>query len=210
MGCVSDLLYSISRSHKFTKDMKKRVIITGASGLLGRAILKRFQEKADWVALGLAFSRAGNNSSLQKVDLRDKEQVSSVIKDFQPNFIIHAAAERRPNFVEKQEEETAKLNVSATCYLAEAASDAKAFMLYISTDYVFDGTSPPYKPNDKANPLNKYGQSKLDGEIATMKHCTTSGVLRVPVLYGPVEHLHESVITGKIWLKLACYLVLLQ
>eukprot|EP00794_Sanderia_malayensis_P007281 gene7281-8092_t len=176
--------------------MKKRAIITGASGLLGRAIIKHFQANGDWEVLGLAYSRAENNSNLKKVDLRNEQEVMSTIKSFEPSFIVHAAAERRPDFVEKQEGETAKLNVDATCYLAKAAADAKAYMLYISTDYVFDGTNPPYKPYDKPNPLNKYGQSKLDGENVTIKHCPTSGVLRVPVLYGPVEHLHESVITG--------------
>ncbi len=175
--------------------MKKRVIVTGASGLLGRAILKQFQEKGQWEALGLAFSRVGPD--LQKIDLRNKEEVSSLVASFKPDVIIHAAAERRPDFVEKQEGATAALNVLATSYLAEAAATAKAFMLYISTDYVFDGTKPPYKPNDTPNPLNKYGQSKLDGEKATLEHCPNGGVLRVPVLYGPVEHLHESVVTGK-------------
>ena len=179
--------------------MKKRALVTGASGLLGRAILKEFKEN-DWEVLGLAFSRSGPR--LRKVDLRNKEEIDAVMKEYQPDVVIHSAAERRPDHVEKQEDATAKLNISATGYLAEAAANSQSFMLYISTDYVFDGTSPPYKPTDKTNPLNKYGQSKLDGETATLAHLPFSGVLRIPVLYGPVEHIHESVVTGPLFVFL--------
>ena len=177
--------------------MRKKVLITGASGLLGRALLKEFTRFSDsWETLGLAFSRAGGD--LRRVDLKNKDEVNTVVEEFQPNLIIHSAAERRPDVVEKNEDETTKLNVTATRIIAEAATKANAFMLYISTDYVFDGTSPPYKTTDKPNPLNRYGQSKLDGENATLEFLPRCGVLRVPILYGPVEHLHESAVTGNI------------
>lgn len=174
--------------------MVKKVLITGASGLLGRAILKEFSNFDGWEALGLAFSRA--QGGLRKVDLKNKDEVNYVIQEFQPNVVIHAAAERRPDIVEKNEEESTKLNVTATRIIAEASAKSNAFFLYISTDYVFDGCSPPYKPNDKPNPLNKYGQSKLDGENVTLEFLPNCGVLRVPILYGPVEYLHESAVTG--------------
>ena len=175
--------------------MEKRVLITGASGLLGRAILREFTQcSVGWEVLGLAYSRAREN--LRKVDLKNKDEVKTVMDEFKPSLVIHSAAERRPDVVENGEEETKKLNVIATRTIADAAAKANAFLLYISTDYVFDGTSPPYKPTDKPNPLNKYGQSKLDGENVTLEFLPRSGVLRVPVLYGPVEHLHESAVTG--------------
>ena len=175
--------------------MKKRVLITGASGLLGRAIVKEFtQSENGWEVLGLAYSRA--KGALRKVDLKSKDEVDSVVGEFKPSIVIHSAAERRPDVVEKKEEETKMLNVNATRTIAEASAKANAFFLYISTDYVFDGTNPPYKPTDKPNPLNKYGQSKLDGENVTLEFLPRSGVLRVPILYGPVEHIHESAVTG--------------
>ena len=175
--------------------MGKRVLVTGASGLLGRAILKEFTQCQDgWEALGLAYSRAKGN--LKKVDLKNKDDVASIVEEFKPNIVIHSAAERRPDIVEKNEEETKMLNVTATRNIAEASSKADAFFLYISTDYVFDGSNPPYKPTDKPNPLNKYGQSKLEGENVTLEFLPRSGVLRVPILYGPVEYIHESAVTG--------------
>ncbi|XP_065058686.1 methionine adenosyltransferase 2 subunit beta-like [Rhopilema esculentum] len=175
--------------------MNKRVLITGASGLLGRAIFDEFKSKKDsWEVLGLAFTRTGND--LRRVDLRSNREVESVIHEFKPNIVIHSAAERRPDFVERHEEDTASLNVTASQVIAECATKEGAFTLYISTDYVFDGTSPPYKPTDKPNPLNKYGQSKLEGENATLKYLPNCGVLRVPILYGPIEYLQESAVTG--------------
>jgi len=75
------------------------------------------------------------------------------------------------------------------------AQTVDAWLLYISTDYVFDGKNPPYQPNSDPNPLSIYGKSKLEGEKVIFKHLTNAGVLRVPILYGPVEYLGESAVT---------------
>ncbi|XP_037070281.1 methionine adenosyltransferase 2 subunit beta-like [Pollicipes pollicipes] len=87
------------------------------------------------------------------------------------------------------------MNVHVPQVLAELAAELKAQLLYISTDYVFDGVSPPHMADDQPNPLNLYGQTKYEGEQATLKHCPGSLVLRVPILYGPVEYLAESAVT---------------
>ena len=180
---------------------KPRVLITGASGLLGRAIMKQFSNSDKWDALGLAHSRA--TEVLKKVDLLDSDETKRVVMDFKPHILIHAAAERRPDVVENDEETCMKVNVGVTKTLASAInelnSDAGApehFMLYISTDYVFDGSSPPYKPLDEANPLNKYGKSKLAGEQVMQVYNSDGGILRIPILYGSVEYLKESAVTG--------------
>ena len=171
--------------------MAKRVLVTGASGLLGRAIVRCFTGSR-WEVLGLAFSRAGEK--LRRVDLCDRQAVEKVLDDFQPDVVIHSAAERRPDAVEKQKEATVALNVSATETLASLCGQRNTYLLYISTDYVFDGKSPPYAPSAPTNPLNTYGITKRDGELAVLKH-PGHGVLRVPVLYGPVESLDESAVT---------------
>ena len=180
---------------------KHRVLITGASGLLGRAILKQFSISDKWEVLGLAHSRA--TGTLKKVNLLDFEETKRVVKEFKPHVLIHSAAERRPDVVENDEETCIKMNVGVTETLASTIIELNSglempehFMLYISTDYVFDGTSPPYKPLDEPNPLNKYGKSKLAGEQVIQKSHSDGGILRVPVLYGNVEYLKESAVTG--------------
>lgn len=171
--------------------MARRVLVTGASGLLGREVLKCFAA-GKWEVLGLAYSRAREN--LKKVDLCDGVQVEEVLEQFKPDVVIHSAAERRPDMVEKQKDKTVALNVTATQTLAELCSQRNIYLLYISTDYVFDGKSPPYAPNAPTNPLNSYGITKRDGERVILQH-SGFGVLRVPVLYGPIEFLGESAVT---------------
>lgn len=171
--------------------MAKRVVVTGASGLLGREIFRCFAAEK-WEVLGLAYSRA--KDGLRKVDLCDPTQVEGVLEEFRPSVVIHSAAERRPDVVEKQQDKTKALNVTATQTLADLCAQRNIYLLYISTDYVFDGKNPPYAPDATTNPLNAYGISKRDGECVILQH-SKFGVLRVPILYGPVEYLGESAVT---------------
>jgi len=177
------------------KDMK--VVITGATGLLGRALMKEF---ADCDVVGIGWSRTGNN--IKKLDLRDFNKLEEFLIDEFPDVIIHSAEERNVDICEKNKEETRKFNADLTEFLARFCKENGAWLLFISTDYVFDGKNPPYKPNSPANPINEYGRSKLEGEIRARKADWGAGVLRVPVLYGPVETLSESSVTSNFKLLL--------
>jgi len=170
----------------------KRVLITGASGLLGRAVLSTMRNSG-WSVLGTAYTRTGEN--LVKLDICDPEQVEKVVEEFKPSAIVHCAAQRFPDKVEKDLEGTMKLNVEATGKMAVLAAERGITMLYISTDYVFDGTKPPYAESDLPNPLNTYGETKLKGEVETLKASSGHIVLRIPILFGTVEYLGESAVT---------------
>lgn len=170
-----------------------RVLVTGASGLMGRALMREFDGAASCEVLGLAFSRA--KGALKKVDIRDEGEVRQVMQEFKPDAVVHAAVERRPDVVEVNEERAKKVNCSASETIAKMSAEIGAYMIYISTDYVFDGKSPPYKPGDATNPLNKYGQQKLEGEKLSLANNSNCAVLRVPILYGQIETLNESAVT---------------
>ncbi|XP_030637975.1 methionine adenosyltransferase 2 subunit beta isoform X2 [Chanos chanos] len=170
----------------------RRVLVTGATGLLGRAVYKEFKENA-WYTLGCGYSRA--RPRFLRCNLMDEDAVRNVIHEFQPHVIIHCAAERRPDVVERHTEAAMNLNVHACANLAKEASAAGIFLIYISTDYVFDGRNPPYGENDAPNPLNLYGKSKLEGEREVLRHCASAAILRVPILYGEVERVDESAVT---------------
>ncbi|XP_010000352.1 PREDICTED: methionine adenosyltransferase 2 subunit beta [Chaetura pelagica] len=170
----------------------RRVLITGATGLLGRAVFKEFKEN-NWNAVGCGFRRA--QPRFEQINLLDCIAVHDIIHDFQPHVIVHCAAERRPDVVESQPDAASQLNVAASGNLAKEAAGVGAFLIYISTDYVFDGTSPPYKETDVPNPLNLYGKTKLEGEKAVLENNEDAAVLRIPVLYGEVERLEESAVT---------------
>ncbi|GFN78048.1 methionine adenosyltransferase 2 subunit beta [Plakobranchus ocellatus] len=126
---------------------------------------------------------------------KNSTETATVVRDFKPTVILHAAAERRPDVVEKDPEQTKKINLECTQHLCQLANELGAYVLFISTDYVFDGTKPPYKPGDPTCPLNKYGMSKAEGEKIVLAANSGNIVFRVPVLYGQVERLDESAVT---------------
>jgi len=171
------------------------ILVTGASGLLGRAILAAFRsDAAAWRVCGAGFSRA--REGLVRLDLCDPVAVEACLESLRPRVVIHSAAERRPDVSERDPEATRRLNVEATARLARWCAAHGAWLLYLSTDYVFDGARPPYGVDAPTGPLNAYGRSKLAGEHAVRSETADAAVLRVPILYGPCESLAESSVTG--------------
>uniref|UniRef100_A0A3Q4NBJ4 Methionine adenosyltransferase 2 subunit beta n=1 Tax=Neolamprologus brichardi TaxID=32507 RepID=A0A3Q4NBJ4_NEOBR len=170
-----------------------RVLVTGATGLLGRAVCREFHS-AGWTVTGTGYRRA--RLRLLRCDLTDEDAVRGLLHEYKPDVIVHCAAERRPDVMERHTEAAVNLNVHATSTLAKEAATCGALFLYISTDYVFDGRNPPYGEDDSPNPLNVYGRSKLEGEREALRHCPGAVVLRVPVLFGEVESVTESVVTS--------------
>jgi len=169
-----------------------KVVVSGASGVLGSAVYNAFK-KAGHDVVGLALSRA--SSSLKRVDLLDKDALSDLVREQKPNWFIHCAAERRPDVAEKDPEKTRKLNVEVPRHLAELSVAHGFTLVYISTDYVFDGQNPPYEVDSQTNPLQFYGVTKRDGENAILNVIGVHPVvLRVPVLYGPAPKNSDTAI----------------
>lgn len=170
-----------------------KILLTGATGLLGRALRKQLLLIPNFELTAAAYSRAV--PPLVKADLTDSGQVETLFETARPDIVIHAAAERRPDIVDSQPEKARALNVAATETIASACARHSASLLYISTDYVFDGSNPPYFPDSPVNPLNEYGRLKLEGERIIKNTCPKGAILRIPLLYGPVEFLEECSVT---------------
>ncbi|CCA67300.1 related to vacuolar protein sorting-associated protein VPS5 [Serendipita indica DSM 11827] len=176
--------------------MPTRVLVTGASGVLGSAVFNAFKHSGGFDVTGIAHTRA--TDGLQVVDLLKRDSMETFIKQTdlgEGDWCIHCAAERRPDLAEKNPEQTQQLNSFVPGLLARLSAERGFKLVYISTDYVFDGTSPPYSPKDRTNPLQLYGKTKRDGELAVLgikdsKHV----VLRVPILYGPAPKNGDSAI----------------
>ncbi len=171
-----------------------KILITGATGLLGRSVYTELTSDADHEVVGLGHSRIGKG--IRRINLTQNSEIEKLFAEEKPDYLVHCAAERRPDACENNPEATTLLNVDATRKLAQACKANGTWFIYISTDYVFDGTTPPYSPNSQTNPLNHYGASKLAGEKAVQSILDDYLILRVPVLFGTVETLSESSVTA--------------
>ncbi|MDR6491352.1 dTDP-4-dehydrorhamnose reductase [Paraburkholderia terricola] len=171
-----------------------KIAVIGASGLLGRALIEELASQAGWQVIATAFSRPGPNTVA--LDIRDARAVADFVEREAPDALVIAAAERRPDVCEHDPALARALNVDAVRTLAAAADRRGAWTLSISTDYVFDGTHPPYQHDSTPAPLNAYGRSKLEGERALAETTGLGCVLRLPLLYGPIVSWAESAVTS--------------
>ena len=154
-----------------------KILVTGANGMLGQDLCP-ILEDADFVDEVV-------ETDIENLDITDELQVTKVIKDENPNIVIHCAAYTNVDKAEEEKELAHKINVIGTENVAKACKSVDAVMVLISTDYVFDGTEKnKYLPNDKPNPLNVYGQTKLDAENAVQKICDKYYIVRTSWLYG--------------------------
>jgi len=172
------------------------VLVTGATGFLGRAVLRAFLIDTDTRVLGTSFSRTCE--PCLKVDLRHRTEVEKVLEDLHPNVVVHIAGERRADKFLTSPNESRAINVDATQHIAELTEQRRIGLLFISTDYVFDGASPPYDAEAQPRPVNPYGAAKLAGEQIVLSSREPSAILRVSILFGPVTHYSESPISEMI------------
>ena len=165
-----------------------KVFVTGVGGQLGHDTVLQLQKKGhDAVGSDIQDSNELAIPYVQ-LDITDKEAVAETIKRIHPDAIIHCAAWTAVDAAE-EEENRAKvdaINHLGTQYIAEAAKDVDAKMVYISTDYVFDGQGDrPWQPDDKCYaPLNVYGESKLDGELAVSRTLEKYFIVRIAWVFG--------------------------
>jgi dTDP-4-dehydrorhamnose reductase len=162
------------------KMAKKRLLITGANGLLGNKAVKLASR--NYEVMPLHHAKPLHDNSLE-IDIANKEQVLGIFRKLQPDAVIHAAAETNVDKCEIQKEHAWKINVEGTRNIAEACK-ACAKLIYISTDYVFDGRKGNYKEDDAPNPINYYAVTKLEGEKQVIQKCKNFAILRTSVLYG--------------------------
>ncbi|KAJ4377613.1 hypothetical protein N0V83_000440 [Neocucurbitaria cava] len=188
--------------------MTQTALITGASGLLGRQVQRQFLLDG-WKSIGTGLNRISPPDVI-KLNILNPQEIERVFDEVKPNVIVHCAANRFPDSCTADPEAARKINVESSRALAEAAVARGAFLIYISTDYVFSGRpgEAPYKSSSKPSPPNVYGQTKLEGEQAVLDVASSKGaknkvvVLRVPVLYGSCHEPQESavnVLMAQLW-----------
>ena len=169
-----------------------RVFVTGVTGQLGHDVTFELVKRGHTaIASGRRLPDERTNLRLQnfvKLDLSDEAAVKAKVLGTNPDAIIHCAAWTAVDAAEDEENHDAvySANVLATKNLAEAAKEVEAKLLYLSTDYVFDGQgTQPWLPDDKKYaPLNVYGQSKLAGELAVSSILEKYFIVRIAWVFG--------------------------
>lgn len=160
---------------------KGRLLITGASGLLGSKLQKIAEGKFNLILLHNTRPLSPNSLEL---NITNQKEVTKLFNDLKPEIVIHTASETNVDKCELQKEHAWKTNVEGTCNIARACKEIDAKLAYISTDYVFDGEKGNYKEEDKPNPISYYGITKLEGENQVIQNCNDHVILRTSVIYG--------------------------
>ncbi len=153
----------------------KTILITGAQGQLGRefqALQKLFPQ--------YHFLFVGKN----ELQIANEDTVNSFFENNKIDVCVNCAAYTAVDKAEIEKELATAVNANAVGYLAKASKKYNSQFIHISTDYVFDGTAnTPYKPDDKTNPVNFYGQTKLHGELEAIKENPNSMIIRTAWVY---------------------------
>lgn len=154
-----------------------KVLVTGANGQLGYDVVKELQKR----------NIECYGAMRQDFDIVDFEATENFIKNYMPDAVIHCAAYTAVDKAEDEQGVCYLVNASATENIAEICKKINAKMLYISTDYVFDGTKDGfYEVDDKPNPINVYGKTKLLGEQAVQRILDKYFIVRISWVFG--EH----------------------
>lgn len=165
-----------------------KVFVTGVCGQLGYDVMNELA-KRNIEAVGSDIKETCDHDfSYVPLDITNQEMVNKVINEINPDVIVHCAAWTAVDAAEDEgkQELVRNINVNGTKYLAEAAKDVDAKIVYISTDYVFDGQGEtPWQPDCKDYaPLNVYGQTKLDGELAVANTLDNYFIVRIAWVFG--------------------------
>ena len=170
------------------------ILVTGVNGQLGHDVVNELHGRG-LVTLASdltpAYAGEADGSAVtavqyQPLDLTDRAAVQRVMNKWQPDAVIHCAAYTAVDAAEENAETARAVNADATRYLAEACRDCGAKLMYISTDYVFDGQGDtPWQPDCKAfAPRNVYGQTKLAGEQAVAETLENFFIVRIAWVFG--------------------------
>jgi dTDP-4-dehydrorhamnose reductase len=161
-----------------------RILITGCNGLLGQNLVRLAPAGAEVAGLDLAATSLPAVSEYFSVDLGERKQVLAAVSEWQPQWILNAAAFTDVDGAETQRELCWRVNVAAVENLVYACRKVPAAIAHVSTDYIFDGNHGPYREEDPPNPIGYYGRSKLAGENVLTASEVPHAIARTMVLYG--------------------------
>lgn len=162
----------------------KKLLITGASGLLGWHLCQL--AKQEWQVYGTYFSHYLEIPGVKmlKVNLTHFQELKSIFSQIQPAAVIHTAAQSQPNYCQLHPQESYIINVTTSCNIAGLCADYAIPCAFTSTDLVFDGLNPPYREKDIVCPINIYSEQKVQAEQGMLARYPLTTVCRMPLMFG--------------------------
>ena len=152
-----------------------KVLVTGVKGQLGYDVVNELTKRGH-IAIG---------TDIEEMDITDADSVDAVIKENAPDAVIHCAAYTAVDAAEDNADLCRKINAEGTQNIANVCKELDIKMTYISTDYVFDGEGErPWEPDDERTPLNVYGQTKYEGELAVQNTLDKYFIVRIAWVFG--------------------------
>ena len=174
----------------------RKVLLTGANGLLGQKLVYAFKSRNDieLLATGIGQNRLIDqaNYSYQSLDITNETEVNQTIKQFSPHVIINCAAMTNVDACELNQKQCWDVNVNGVKHLANAVAKLGTHFIHLSTDFVFDGEDGPYNENDIPNPLHYYAKSKLESEKIVIRNCVNWSIARTIIIYGITDNMSRS------------------
>ena len=152
-----------------------RILVTGVKGQLGHDVMNELAKRG----------HTGIGVDVEEMDITDAKKVDEVIRASEVEAEIHCAAYTAVDAAEDQVELCRKINAEGTENIAKVCKELDIKMMYISTDYVFDGEGTrPWEPDDERHPLNVYGLTKYEGELAVEKYLDKFFTIRIAWVFG--------------------------
>ena len=180
-----------------------KILITGSNGLLGQKLVSLLYLLPE-VTL-IATARGSNRDEIyedyiyESMDITSEENVLAVFRKHKPDAVIHTAAMTHVDQCELNKEACVDQNITAVNHIIKASKEVGAFLLHVSTDFIFDGKRGPLTEEEVPNPVNYYGWTKWEAEKAVEQSGLKWAIARTVLVYGVVQDMSRSNIV--LWVK---------
>lgn len=163
-----------------------KVLVTGGTGIIGRYLLRKIKPHAKAVATYYLNKDSERISDVEyhRLDIARKKDVIELFTVIKPDVVVHIASIGSVDFCEEHRDEAWMVNVDGTKNMIEGAQTCQARFIFISSNAVFDGKTPPYDEEDLPSPVNFYGKLKLEGEEAIASSGLEYAIVRPILIYG--------------------------
>jgi dTDP-4-dehydrorhamnose reductase len=179
-----------------------KILVTGSNGLLGQKLTRLIGEHPEHTLIATARGASVLpivKGQYESLDITVHGEVSRIVCETKPDVVIHAAAMTNVDQCELNQDECWKANVDAVENIVQACTRHQVRLVHVSTDFIFDGSHGPLDEEEKPNPVNFYGQSKLAGEQRVTESSLHWSILRTVLVYGITRDMSRSNIV--LWVK---------